>query len=449
MTPKKENQSKSPKVCIVGFGFVGLVLGAVLASRGCSVTGIDRDRERVEAVMRGETPIYEPGLATLLGGAVAGGSLEITDDAAAAADCDVVLITVGTPLSDDGDADLGQLTAAVEGLAPHLQGGQLVILKCTVPPGTTRDLVLPILAAAADVHLAFCPERIAEGRAVEELTRIPVVVGGINEESTKRACLFWERTLGVETVTVNNPEAAELVKLADNLWIDLNIALANELAKLSDGIGGIDVLEVIRAANTLPKLDHNVNILLPSLGVGGACLTKDPWFVRRLGERLGLDLLTPEISRRVNDAMPAYAVELIERHLTADGDRTPEDCRIAVLGLAFKSDTGDCRFTPVAPALEALSRRGFRLVLYDGCVSAAEAAAVTDLPLAPDIESAVKGADCVAYFTGHQEFHDFPLDRLAALVKPGALVVDGRMFFSRERIAKIEELGLRFKGIGR
>jgi len=442
------SNTKNPNVCIVGFGYVGCVLGAVLAERGLDITGIEPDRRIREAVVAGTSPFNETGLEDLIAGGRSTGHLNVTDRYEAVADADVVIITVGTPLSEDGEADLTQIEKAARQIANHVGDGQLVILKSTVPPNTTLEVITPILRAAADVLVAFCPERLAEGQAIRDLFAIPVVVGGVDEASTRAASEFWRVSLGSETVEVGSSLAAEMVKLADNLWIDLNIALANELAKLCDRLGGVDVLEVIAAANTLPKVGHNVNILVPSMGVGGSCLTKDPWFVHGMGRKLGLELQTPKVSREVNDSMPGYTVSLIDDFLLGNGAR-PVDCRVAVLGLAFKDHTGDCRHTPTRPVIAALAARGYQVAVHDPWVSDTDARDVSGLEPEPDIAAAVRGADCVTFLTGHREFREFPLERLAELAKPGALILDGRIFFDRRTIGRIEALGLHYKGIGR
>lgn len=440
-----ESAGVARRVAVVGFGYIGAVIGAVLADRGYQVVGIDTHERVLAKVRRGEAPVPEPGLAELISSAVTAGRLHVTDDPVAVSDCDTILIAVGTPLTATGDADTSQIATAAASIAPYLRDGQLVVLKSTVPPSTTAEKVTPILRAHANVHVAFCPERLAEGRAIEEFRTIPVVVGGVDAESTAVAAAFWRAVLDVEVVEISSSLGAELVKLADNLWIDLNIALANELAQLCDRLGGVDVLEVIHAANTLPKVEHHVNILVPSIGVGGYCLTKDPWFVHAMGENLGLDLQIPQVSRRVNDAMALYAADLIDS--TMGGSEGGK--RIAVLGVAFKTDTGDCRFTPTIPVIESLRERGYEVVAHDPCVEADQAASDLPFELEHDLETAIRDADCIAYFTGHRQFKEIPVEWLARIARPGALVFDGRMYFSRERIAEIENHGLRYKGVGR
>jgi UDP-N-acetyl-D-mannosaminuronic acid dehydrogenase len=305
----------------------------------------------------------------------------------------------------------------------------------------------PVLKQAAKVQLAFCPERLAEGRAIQEFLSIPVVVGGIDAESAAAAEKFWKESLGVDVIVVGNTLSAEMVKLADNLWIDLNIALAGELAKLSDKMN-IDVLDVIKAANSLPKGSNNVNILTPSVGVGGYCLTKDPWFVHSMGKQFGLNLEIPKASRLVNDSMPTYSAGLIDGILSSHGgDRCSK--KITILGIAFKNNTGDCRFTPTKPVIDELLRLGYTLDICDPWVAAHDAKLVTNLPVSGDIEKSLEGADCAAFLAGHREFHDLPIERMIELVKPGALIFDGRMFFDKQKIQKMSEAKLCYKGVGR
>ena len=198
------------------------------------------------------------------------------------------------------------------------------MIKSTVPPGTTRAMYEEMIAPAAKVHMAFSPERLAEGAAIRELASIPILVGGIDAAAGEAAAAFWREALPVEVMTVASPEAAEMVKLADNLWIDLNIALANELAKLVDAMPSkIDVMEVIRGANTLKKGQHHVNILHPANGVGGYCLTKDPWFVDAFGRRAGIELKIPRASRAVNDSMPGHVFDRVMGALAERGIAPP------------------------------------------------------------------------------------------------------------------------------
>jgi dTDP-alpha-D-glucose dehydrogenase len=414
------------------------------------VTGIDVRQNVVDEINLGKTTVPEPGLGELVADNVRVGRLRATTDFGAVADNDFVIVTVGTPLGPDYEPIVDDIKAAARAVGEHLHRGHLVILKSTVPPDTTEKLVLPILEEASglragvDFGLAFCPERLAEGQAIRELTSIPVVVGAVDERTARACSTLWRHALGVESIVVDDPRTAEMVKLADNLWIDLNIAMANELAKVCDRLG-MDALQVINAANSMPKGSHNVNILMPSMGVGGYCLTKDPWFVNHLGQSLGLELGIPRTSRTVNDTMPAYTYGLLTQ-LLADQDKVIETSKIAVLGIAFKNNTGDCRLTPTKYVVALLEESGCELSIHDPWVPDEEAPTVTKIPLTADIESAVKDADALVVLAGHREFHQIPLARLADLTASGCVFLDGRNSFDP---AAVRAAGFVYKGIGR
>lgn len=437
------------KVCVVGSGYIGSVIAAVLAARGCHVTAIDINARLIEAFASGEAPIAEPGLQGLVGEGLASGRLRFTTDFAAVAGAEVILVTVGTPLGPDYSADLSHVRATADMLTPHVRDGQLIMLKSTVPPGTTREVFAEPLREAAKLDFAFSPERLAEGAAIRELTTLPIIVGGIDAASTARAGQFWRDVLGVEVIEVSSPESAEMVKLADNLWIDLNIALAHDLAKLCDALPyPLDVLEVIKGANSLKKGQHYVNILSPSNGVGGYCLTKDPWFVDALGKRSGVELHTPRTSRRVNDSMPAYCARIILDHLAAQGVALAE-AKVAVLGLAFKTNSGDVRLTPVSHFLHALREAGVGAVaVHDPMVLPHEAEELGEA-LVVEAQDALADAHAVAFLVGHDQFRALDAAQIAARVQRGALVFDGRMYFAADAVAALQAEGLVFKGVGR
>jgi UDP-N-acetyl-D-mannosaminuronic acid dehydrogenase len=437
-------------IAVVGFGYIGTVIGAVLADRGWPVIGIDVRPHIVDEINLGKTTVPEPGLNELVSNNVRVGRLRATTDFGAIADNDFVIVTVGTPLGPDYEPIVDDIKAAARAVGEHLHSGHLVILKSTVPPDTTENLVLPILEetsglrAGVDFGLAFCPERLAEGQAIRELTSIPVVVGAVDERSARACSTLWRHALGVESVVVDDPRTAEMVKLADNLWIDLNVAVANELAKVCDRLN-MDVLQVIDAANSMPKGNHNVNILRPSMGVGGYCLTKDPWFVNHLGQSLGLELEIPRTSRTVNDTMPAYTYGLLTQLLAVQG-KAIETSKIAVLGIAFKNNTGDCRLTPTRYVVALLEESGCQLSVHDPWVLEEEAHTVTKIPLTADIESAVKDADALVVLAGHRQFHQIPLARLAELTSASCVFLDGRNSFDP---AAVRAAGFVYKGIGR
>lgn len=434
-------------VGIVGMGYVGQCLATFLCEREQHVLGFDVDAGTLDLLRSGRTRIHEPELPELIEKHVASGTLRVTGKMADLAACDVVLVTVGTPLGANSKPDLGPITAFADAYGAVLRKGQTIIVKSTVTPGTTRGVVLSRLAAKSnlvegrDFFLAFAPERLAEGVALADLRRIPVVVGGVSEASGERASAFF-RGIRVETLVVPRAEEAEFAKLADNLWIDVNIALANELAMLCAKLG-LNVRHVIRAANTLPKGEHHVNILTPGPGVGGSCLTKDPWFVHSLGKDLGVPIRLPEAGRRTNEGMPAYVAELT-RALLQDGKPVTAP-RVCLVGLAFKGGTNDTRFSPAADVLRELRARGFDVAAWDPLVGSEVARKEFGVQAFSALEEAVAGAHAIVVVTPQPGLRDVPLAKLRERAAPGCVIVDGRFAWTR---AAAEAAGFRYVSVG-
>lgn len=438
------------KVAVIGLGYVGSCIAAVLADRGVDVVGVDTNTRLIDELAAGYCRFQEPQLAELLFAGTAAGRIRVTTDYADVSAANVILITVGTPIRSDGSLADDQLRGACTELSRHVREGQLLVLKSTVPPGTTRNLVLPLLEAGGltgGTHfgLAFTPERLAEGTAINELRSFPIVAGGMDADSAQDAATFWQRTLGVEVIPLDSLEAAEIVKLADNWWIDLNIALGNELAKFS-ALFDVDVLDVIAAANTIPKGKGMVNILLPSVGVGGSCLTKDPWMVWHSARQRGVEILTASAGREVNAGMPDYSAQLVIDELVRIG-KNPATAKVAVLGLAFKNNTGDLRATPTLGAITALAKAGAEVRIFDPLVDVAEAEEMFGMKPAGSVLEAVRDADCVAVLALHREFVDIDFGSLP--VASSCVLLDGRAYYPKEKIAELRQLGYVYRGIGR
>ena len=442
-------KQKIMKVAVVGFGHIGSVIGTVLAKNGCKVIGVDKSPDLIRGFLNGRPPISEPLLESLVCEALRDGTLTLTESLSDVSESEVIIITVGTPLDKNYKADLSALKECCAELAEHTRDNQLIIIKSTVPPGTTRNVVANIFSKAGNLDVAFCPERLAEGAAIREFQTLPIIVGGVSKNATQKAREFWKKSLDVEVICVENAETAEMVKLANNAWIDLNIGLANELAKLSDSLPfNIDILETIEAANTLKKGSSSVNILLPSSGVGGYCLTKDPWFLYSLGKENGLELNTIRSGREANDTMPEYASQRIVDFANSSNLKASE-MKVAVLGFSFKSNSGDIRQTPVIPFLSRLKSKGIpRISIFDPLVKPDDAKKLT-IKLDESFEETVKEANCVAFMAAHDEFKKYTLDSVLEMVKPGCLIFDGRRYFSRDEIEKIKNDGLFYMGIGR
>jgi nucleotide sugar dehydrogenase len=450
--PEPSGAPGGPRVAVVGFGYVGTCLGVALAQDGATVVALDNDERTIADLRAGRCRITEPGITGAIRSLAGSPRLTATTSYDAIAEVDVVIITVGTPAGERGELLAGQLIAACEGVGARLRPGQLVIVKSTVPPGTTRKLVIPLLESGGLVHeqdfgLAFCPERLAEGGSLAQVRALPVIVGGAGPDSSAAAERFWRKALGVDVHHVPSIEAAETVKLATNWWIDANVAIANELACYCAALG-VDVLDVIGAANTLPKGDSRINLLMPSIGVGGSCLTKDPWMVWRDGNDRGVEIRTVTTARQVNDAMPAFAAGLISNELLKLG-REPAGATVAVLGAAFKSGTGDVRNTPALDVVRALRAAGAEVRIHDPLADPAELRDRFGIEPSRTLASAVAGADCLAFLAGHPEFHDIDFATVRDQVRMPALIFDGRIYFDTPTIQYLRNLGFAYRGIGR
>lgn len=437
-------------VSVVGFGYIGTCIGALLASKGHKVYGIDTNQKVVEEINRGTTSIEEPLLEALVRDAHDRNNLEAATKYDAVATSDIVIVTVGTPLAQDNAPDLAPVESACASIGAKLQPGSLVIVKSTVPPQSTERWVKDILESRSGLvegehfGLAYCPERISEGNAIQELQRIPVVVGACDPVSSNLAAVFWQEALGVETVKVGSPTTAEMVKLADNQWIDLNVALANEVALISDKLN-IDALEVIRAANSLPKGQYHINILSPGIGVGGYCLPKDPWFFHKIGKDHGVQIETTLCSRTVNDRMPEASFDMV-RECLGNINKELSSSRVAVLGLAYKNNTGDVRSTPVAPFINLLEQSGCSITVFDPLVNEGNIRGMTNARIGLDVLSTVEGADLIAFMTAHEQFKETPLGLLKERTNPACWFFDGRHGFDPKAVA---EAGFIYTGIGR
>ncbi|MFC8798177.1 UDP-N-acetyl-D-mannosamine dehydrogenase [Promicromonospora sp. NPDC057138] len=328
------------KVGVIGLGYIGLPTAAILADSGLSVVGIDVNLDTVDAVNRGEVPFVEPDLAGYVKGAVSAGKLRAVDSPEPA---EAFIVAVPTPIGGDHEPDLSYIQAAVKALAPMLAGGELVILESTSPPGTTRQLADWILDERPDlsldaadgrpvIHVAYCPERVLPGRVMVELVTNDRIMGGLTSEAAERARDLYQVFCQGE-ILLTDSVTAEMAKLVENSFRDVNIAFANELSVIADRIG-IDVWELIRLANRHPR----VNILQPGPGVGGHCIAVDPWFIVDAAPEEARLIRT---AREVNDAKPRWVL-----HKVLDAVAGTESPVIAAYGLAFKPNIDDLRESP-------------------------------------------------------------------------------------------------------
>jgi len=380
-----ETANDPQRVCVLGLGYVGLPTAAIMAVNGFDVTGVDLRSDVVEAINTGRLPLQEVGLKRVLQAAINSGRLRARQTPSPA---DLFVIAVPTPVRDDHTPDLSYVEQGAQSIVPHLARGNLVVLESTVPPGTTDGMLTRILSGSGltpkeDFFVAHCPERVLPGRILAELVENDRVIGGIDEESGRRAAKVYRR-IAEGKVFVTSAITAELVKLVENAYRDVNVAFANEIARVSRE-WGVDGSEVVRLANRHPR----VSILRPGPGVGGHCIPVDPWFLIQTSPDLAHLM---RAAREVNDAMPVWVAD---RAASALADIP--DPKISVWGVAYKGNVDDARETPALKVIEALEARGIRFSLADPHVTRFPHPIST-------VDESVAGADCILLLTDHDEF---------------------------------------------
>lgn len=397
------------KICVIGLGYIGLPTASTFATSGVQVTGVDVNPQIVAGLNNGHLHIIEPGLRTLVKAALGSGHLAIS---AKPEEADAFVIAVPTPFFDDKRADLDFVKSATESILPVLRRGNLVVLESTSPPLTTRNIVAPILEksglkAGVDFYLAYSPERVLPGQILRELIENARVIGGVNRASAEAGRDLYGIFVKGEIV-LTDATTAEMVKLMENTYRDVNIAIANEFSRLADRFG-IDVWEAISIANRHPR----VRILNPGPGVGGHCISVDPWFLVEAAPDL-----TPLIStaRRVNDDQPTYVVELAKRALGG----SVQGRRVAALGLSYKPDVDDLRESPAIEVARRLQEGGAVVTAYEPCKADAQ---IEGLHIVPTLDEAVAGADLLLLLVSHSALRGLKPEDVAQLT-PARVIVD-------------------------
>jgi UDP-N-acetyl-D-glucosamine dehydrogenase len=403
----------SDPIAIVGAGYVGLPLAQTFAEAGRRVVLVDVDAGVVEALNRGESHIKDVPSETL-GRLVQAGKVEATTDYGRLPEAEAILIALPTPLSPQREPDLSIVESAVRGIAPLLRAGQLVVLESTTYPGTTRELVLPILEESGltvgeGFFLAYSPERVDPGNTDWSTRSTPKVVGGVTPACTERARALYAEAVD-DLVEVSSPEAAELTKLLENIFRSVNIALVNELARLC-GRMGIDVWEVVDAAATKP---FGFMSFKPGPGLGGHCIPIDPFYLTWKAREYDFTTEFIELAGKVNQSMPYYCRSLISQALNHGLGQSLRGSKVLVLGVSYKADIGDIRESPALKILELLRGGGAEVSYHDPYVSELPAFDLRSAPLDPAAH------DCVAIVTAHSGV-DYE-----QLVEEAKLVVDFR-----------------------
>jgi UDP-N-acetyl-D-mannosaminuronic acid dehydrogenase len=391
---------KFDKVCMLGLGYIGLPTACTLATQGIQVVGVDINPYVIRTLRSGELHIHEPGLGEIVQQALSSGKLTIS---ATPEPADAFIIAVPTPFyaQEQGDyqgmayrkADMSAVTSATEAIVPHLRPGNLVILESTSPPRTTVDLVAPILErsglrAGVDFYLAYSPERVLPGQILRELIENARVIGGVTPASAEAGRDLYALFVRGEIV-LTDATTAEMVKLMENTYRDINIAIANEFSRLAEKFG-VDVWQAISFANRHPR----VKILNPGPGVGGHCISVDPWFFVEAAPELARLIHT---GRMVNDGQPHRTAALVAQALGGE----VRGRRIAALGMAFKADVDDLRESPAIEVAQLLAKAGARVRAYEPYKPGEQVAGIESMP---SMEAALEDADAIVLLVQHSEF---------------------------------------------
>jgi nucleotide sugar dehydrogenase len=426
------------RVCVIGLGKMGLPLAAQYASKGFSVIGCDVSEEVVKLVNSGVSHVKdEPELDDKVKNAVAAGKLSATTDTVSAVrSSDVVVVIVPLVVDSKGKIKYTIIDSVTKKVAAGLKKGALVIYETTLPTGDTRKRFAPMLEksglkAGVDFHLVFSPERISSGVTFDYLRNIPKIVGGLNDESTKKGAEFYGKVLDAKIISLSSCEAAESAKLFDMIYRDVNIALANEFARFCDA-RSLDVLEIVAAANSNPFS----KLLLPGVGVGGHCTPVYPYFLIKKAADAGVDLSLAKMARKIHDSMPSFTVSLLKKDLGSLKKKN-----ILVLGLAFRGNVKETFKSPAYAVMGALKKAGANVFLNDPLFSKEEIEKAGGI--AADMQNLGR-VDGVVLVTYHREYKNLNFSKLAAA---GVRVfVDGRNSVDKN---KVEEAGIAYRGIGR
>ncbi|MFJ7663266.1 nucleotide sugar dehydrogenase [Lysinibacillus sp. NPDC097162] len=414
-------------ICVVGLGYIGLPTAVMFANHGIKVHGVDVNPAAVKSIQEKKLHIEENGLQERLNKAVDEGFLTASTTPQEA---DVFIVAVPSPINPDNTANLEYVRQATASIVPYVKKGNLVILESTVPPKTVEHIMLPELIKAnlefgVDLFVAHSPERVIPGRIFEELVNNDRIVGGIDEKSSQMTKELYQ-TFVNGTIHLTDATTAELVKVMENTYRDVNIAFANELAKMAEKLD-VNIWEAIKFANYHPR----VNVHFPGPGVGGHCIAVDPWFLVELG---GEQAQIIHMSRNTNDSMPSYTAQktqaILNENKIAGG-------KVAVLGLAFKGNVDDMRESPSTIVIDELQNLGLEVISYDPHIKENKHATQTQ-----SLEEATKDADIIVVLTDHNEFKAYNATDITVKTK---IVFDTKNCLNRE---KWQEAGFQFHLLG-
>ncbi|MFX0200364.1 MAG: nucleotide sugar dehydrogenase [Candidatus Hodarchaeota archaeon] len=445
-----KSQLRSGKVTISvhGLGKLGLPLAVIYANAGARVIGVDRSQNIVDALNKGKTlNSTEPRIRELVERLVHQKKLNATmNGVEAARKSDLSVIIVPTLVDEQLRPDFSFLESATKDIGQGLRKGDVVLLESTVPPGTTDNFLRPILEkesglkVSRDFGLVYSPERVYIGRIITDVVdRYPKLVGGVDKQSEEVIAAIYEVIARKGVIRLGSTRVAEIIKVFEGVYRDVNIALANEMAWICEKLN-IDVYRVIQAANTQPFC----NILQPGIGVGGHCIPVYPHFLTDVIDSLNHKPSLIQTARKINLKAPLHTTNLVITELKA-AEKSLKYAKVTVLGLSYRAGVKEDRFSPVYPLVEALKERGLMVVVHDPLWSRKEADRFP-FYFTNDLEEATSGADCIIIATKHQQYQEKPLPQLLENVNKPAILIDGRRMFDPTQMMNIKDI--RYVAIG-
>ncbi|MFX1449854.1 MAG: nucleotide sugar dehydrogenase, partial [Promethearchaeota archaeon] len=388
----------------------------------------------VNLLNQGKNYIDEPGLDELIEKNTKNNKFEISMDLNyAIKNCEVIIIAVPIPITKDNKPDYSIIKSICENIAKILRIGQLIIIESTVSPGTVENLIIPILEKGSnfkcgnDFLIASCPERANPGNIIETFKNTPRIIGGITKKCTDITAAIYSSIIDAEIIKTTNPKTANAVKLTENIFRDVNIALMNELAILYERLN-IDIYEIINAAST----KWNFIPHYPGPGVGGPCLPANPYYLVQEATKTGYIPYLIRISREINDRMPDYMIQLIQKTLNFSG-KSVKNSVICILGISYKPDIKDLQLSPSIPIIKKLKELQAKIKIFDPYFVNES---ILDFLTEKNLESAVKNTDCLVIVTNHKLFQNMDLKEIQELSKTPLIIVDGRNTIKIENIPK-------------
>jgi nucleotide sugar dehydrogenase len=424
------------KLAVIGCGKMGLPIAVQAASQGLDVIGIDIKEEVVSAINKGISPIEEPGVESLLHDVVKRGKLRATIDLEyGVSQVNAIIVIVPVLLTNSKQADLFTIKEVTSGISRSMKPGTIVSYETTLPVGTTRNILLPILERSRlkverDFYLVYSPERVKSLMVLERLNRVPKIVGGAGPLSLKKGIQLYKSILKAEIIDVGTLERAEMVKLAGMIYRDVNIALVNELARYCDRMG-INLFEIIPVVNT----DGEANLLQPGIGVGGHCTPIYPYFLINDAKQLGIPQTLAKMAREINNEQARYALKRLRDHIG-----TLQGLKILILGLGFRPDVKEDIESPAYHIKKAAENHGIKVFLYDPLYSKEE---IINRGFFYQELYSPDHVDVIIFTTAHSDFLRLDWEKLK---KKGIKVfLDGRGCFKKE---EVERAGIKYIGIG-